>query len=203
VTYASNLRISDEALASLTQLISQAQGGQEGAWERIYALLYQDLHKVARTLIRQQQKTDRSPTSLISEGWLRLSHADLTIESRAHLTSLIARAMRFVLIDEARRVLSQKHGHGVEIVDLDDVSPSHDPQLEQLLMLDRALDELASLDKRLLQVVELRYFGGMQEEEIATLLQINERTVRRDWRKARAFLFSRLGGGEMSTSGSS
>ena len=121
MTHANNLRISDEALASLTQLISQAQGGEDGAWERIYALLYQDLHKVARTLIRQQQKTDRSPTSLISEGWLRLSHADLTIESRAHLTSLIARAMRFVLIDEARRVLSQKHGHGMEVVDLDEV----------------------------------------------------------------------------------
>ena len=194
MTYAINPQISDATLASVTQLISHAQAGQSEAWEGIYALLYQDLHKVARTLIRQQQRTNCSPTSLISEGWLRLSHADLNVENRSHLTSLIARAMRFVLIDEARRVLSQKHGHGMEIVELDDAPTSHDQDLEQLLMLDRALDELARLDKRLMQVVELRYFGGMQEEEIAQLLQVHERTVRRDWRKARAFLFSRLGG---------
>lgn len=192
-----NLQISEPALESLTQLIPEAQSGKAGAWDRIYALLYDDLHRVARALIRQQQRTSRSPTSLISEAWLRLSSANLTLENRSHLTCLIARAMRFVLIDEARRALTEKHGQGLAIVQLDNVEiASQDLNLEQLLIIDQALNELAEIDPRLAQVVELRFFGGMQEEEIAELLQVAVRTVRRDWRKARAFLFSHLGDGE-------
>lgn len=181
---------------SVTQLLNHAQGGHSDAWDRIYALLYQDLHRIARSQIRQQRRGhSRSPTSLISETWLRLASADFSVENRSHLVALIARAMRFVLLDEARRALAEKRGDGVEVLTLDDTNePGHQVQLEQLLILDQALNDLATVDARLAQVVELRYFGGLSEQEIADVLKVNERTVRRDWRKARAFLFSHLGG---------
>lgn len=183
-------------LESVTQLISEAQDGRGDAWDRIYTLLYNDLHRVARSQIRQQQYGfARSPTSLISETWLRLASASLSVESRSHLIALIARAMRFVLLDEARRVLTEKRGEGIDFVALDEaVEPGQNSQLEQLLILDQALNELAAMDERLARVVELRYFGGLSELEIAEMLNVTERTVRRDWRKARAFLFSHLGG---------
>ena len=137
------------------------------------------------------------PTSLISETWIRLASADFDVENRAHLVALIARAMRFVLLDEVRRALAEKRGEGMELLTLDQVNdPGYNTHLEQLLILDQALNELATLDARLAQVVELRYFGGLSELEIADVLKVTERTVRRDWRKARAFLFSHLGDGE-------
>ncbi len=183
---------------SVTRLLSDVRAGRPEAWDRIYALLYQDLHRIARSQIRQQRRNHvRSPTSLISETWIRLASADFDVENRAHLVALIARAMRFVLLDEVRRALAEKRGEGMELLTLDQVNdPGYNTHLEQLLILDQALNELATLDARLAQVVELRYFGGLSELEIADVLKVTERTVRRDWRKARAFLFSHLGDGE-------
>lgn len=188
--------IGDARCESVTQLLTDAQGGRSDAWDRIYALLYQDLHNIARSQLRQQRRGhSRSPTSLISETWLRLASADFSVENRSHLVALIARAMRFVLLDEARRALAEKRGDGVGLLALDETNePGHNTQLEQLLILDQALNDLANVDARLAQVVELRYFGGLSELEIADVLKVTERTVRRDWRKARAFLFSHLGG---------
>ena len=115
----------------------------------------------------------------------------------AHLVALVARAMRFVLLDEVRRALAEKRGEGMDLLPLDETTePGQSPRLEQLLILDQALNDLANLDARLAQVVEMRYFGGLSELEIAGVLKVTERTVRRDWRKARAFLFSHLGDGE-------
>src|SRR5690349_17238144 len=86
---------------SVTQLLGAVESGQAGAWNRIYSLLYRDLHQIARSQIRQQRRGHmRSPTSLISETWLKLASADFSVENRAHLVALIARAMRFVLLDE-------------------------------------------------------------------------------------------------------
>lgn len=179
---------------AFAQLLAQADAGQAEAWSRIYALLYDDLHRIARSQIRQQAGTRLSPTSLISETWLRLASARFRVESRRHLTSLIARAMRFVLIDQARRALTDSRGER-------DPAPLHESiaeaadqaRLERLLSLDQALNQLAAIDARLARVVELRYFGGLSEGEAADVLGITERTVSRDWRKARAFLLSRLG----------
>lgn len=180
---------------SVTQLLGAVESGQAGAWNRIYSLLYRDLHQIARSQIRQQRRGHmRSPTSLISETWLKLASADFSVENRAHLVALIARAMRFVLLDEVRRALAEKRGEGMDLLPLDETTePVQGSRLEQLLILDEALNDLAKLDPRLAQVVEMRYFGGLSEHEIAGVLKVTERTVRRDWRKARAFLFSHLG----------
>jgi RNA polymerase sigma factor (TIGR02999 family) len=184
---------------SVTQLLGEVENGQPEAWNRIYALLYRDLHQIARSQIRQQRRGHvRSPTSLISETWLKLASADFSVENRAHLVALVARAMRFVLLDEVRRTLAEKRGEGMDLLPLDEnTEPGQSSRLEQLLILDQALNDLAKLDARLAQVVEMRYFGGLSELEIADVLKVTERTVRRDWRKARAFLFSHLGDGEL------
>ncbi len=184
---------------SVTQLLGEVENGQAGAWNRIYALLYRDLHQIARSQIRQQRRGHvRSPTSLISETWLKLASADFSVENRAHLVALVARAMRFVLLDEVRRTLAEKRGEGRDLLPLDETTePGQSSRLEQLLILDQALNDLAKLDARLAQVVEMRYFGGLSELEIAGVLKVTERTVRRDWRKARAFLFSHLGEGTL------
>ena len=184
---------------SVTRLLGDAGSGKTGAWNRIYALLYRDLHQIARAQIRQQRRSHvRSPTSLISETWLKLASADFSVENRAHLVALVARAMRFVLLDEVRRALAEKRGEGMDLLPLDETTePVQTSRLEQLLILDQALTDLGKLDARLAQVVEMRYFGGLSELEIADVLKVTERTVRRDWRKARAFLLSHLGEGEL------
>jgi RNA polymerase sigma factor (TIGR02999 family) len=180
----------------MTRLLAEADQGDAQAWDRIYALLYADLHRIARSQIRRQAGLQLSPTSLISETWLKLSGAKLQVASRRHLTSLIARAMRFVLLDETRRVLSEARSDAVHATLPDDlVDPKAETRLEQLLSLDQALDALAAIDARLARVVELRYFGGLGEEEVADVLGVNVRTVSRDWRRARAYLLDRLGEG--------
>ncbi|MCR6664202.1 MAG: ECF-type sigma factor [Luteimonas sp.] len=192
--------LSDQALESVTRLIGEARAGQTDAWDRIYALLYDDLRRVARSQIRQQRRgAAGSPTSLISETWLRLAGSPMAVNDRSHLITLMARAMRFVLLDETRRMLTEKRGEGAEMLSLDEApEPGQASTLDQLLSLDQALNALARLDSRLADVVELRYFGGLTEPEVAEILGVTERTIRRDWRKARAFLHSQLGDAEQS-----
>lgn len=182
---------------TVTMLLGQVNEGRADVWDRIYTLLYADLHRIARSQIRKQHRTnEKSPTSLISDSWLRLAGSRLSIENRRHFLVLVARTMRFVLLDEIRTALSEKRGGDMRVFSLDEVDdPGYMARLEDLLVLDRALDDLSRVDARMAQVVEMRYFGGMGLEEVAAVLGLNERTVRRDWRKARAFLFSQLGDG--------
>lgn len=193
-------RLSNETLESVTTLIAGAHAGQGAAWDKIYTLLYKDLHRIARSQVRQQShRFSRSPTSLVSETWLRLVNANFSVADRSHLVALIARTMRFIVLDEVRRSLAEKRGQGFEVVSLDEAEePAHGYRLDQLLILDEALNELGKVDARLSQVVEMRYFGGLTESEIAGVLDVTERTVRRDWRKARAFLLSHLNEGDVS-----
>ena len=195
--------LSDLAIASVTDLIGEVQRGDASAWHRIYSALYDELHQIARAQIRQHRRgPDSSPTSLISRTWLRLSQASLTLEDRNHLLGVLAQAMRYALLDETRRLLTEKRGVGLEAVTLDPTDPAlaSDHNLEDLLAIDAALRELAAIDPRLGLLVELRYFGGMTEEETAQVLGVSDRTVRRDWRRARAFLSSNLGGDVADTS---
>ncbi len=179
---------------SITRLLVDAQAGEDGAWNRIYGLLYGDLHRIARAQIRQRASGRISATSLVSESWLRLSGAHFSVENRRHFTALVARAMRFVLMDEVRRDLAEKRGDGQRALSLNEaIDAAEDSALEDMIALDAALTRLSRLDMRLAQLVELRYFGGLDEAEIADVLGVTERTLRRDWRKARAFLFTQLG----------
>lgn len=179
---------------SVTRLIADARSGQGSAWDRVYSLLYDDLHRIARSQIRQRTFGQISATSLVSEGWLRLVGAQVDVESRKHYVALVARAMRYVLMDEVRKGMAVKRGQGQVDVPLDeDIDAGGDFVLEEMIALDAALTRLSAIDARLGQLVEMRYFGGLDEMEIAEALGITDRTVRRDWRKARAFLLTQLG----------
>lgn len=180
---------------SVTELLADAQAGRADAWDRIYAVLYDELHRIARAQIRQRAHGRISATSLVSEGWLRLASAHFSVENRRHFTALVARAMRFVLMDEARREMTEKRGDGQRALSLDEGSdPGQDSTLAEMVALDGAINRLSRLDKRLAQLVEMRYFGGMDEDEIAASLGVTDRTLRRDWRRARAFLLTQLEG---------
>ena len=179
---------------SVTRLIADARSGQGAAWDRVYSLLYDDLHRIARSQIRQRTFGQISATSLVSEGWLRLVGAQVDVESRKHYVALVARAMRYVLMDEVRKGMAVKRGQGQSDVPLDEgIDAGGDFVLEEMIALDAALTRLSAIDPRLGQLVEMRYFGGLDEMEIAEALGITDRTVRRDWRKARAFLLTQLG----------
>ena len=179
---------------SVTLLLTDPHIDREEAWDRVYGLLYDDLRRVARAQIRQRAFGRMSATSLISEGWLRLNGARLHIDDRRHFIALVARAMRFVLMDEVRRDMTEKRGEGRRDASVEEADPAApDAALEDMIALDAALDRLAQVDTRLARLVEMRYFGGMEEPEIAAALGVTDRTLRRDWRRARAFLLTQLG----------
>lgn len=182
-------------LDSVTQLIVAAQGGQPGAWDRIYALLYNDLHEAASLQIRRRWRrgNKRSPTSLINRTWLRLNQNKLTLNNRQHLLAVLSQAMRYALLDEVRRLKRLKYEESYLADKADpNFEPSYDPDLDQLLAIDKALEALSAIEPRLTQLVEMRYFAGMSDIEIGEVLGLTDRTIRRDWRKARAFLAAHL-----------
>lgn len=183
----------EDLTQSVTRLLVDAEAGSQEVWNQIYTLVYQDLHRLARSQIRLHAQPGLSPSSLISEAWIKLARRQASASCRPHLMSLIARAMRFVLLDEARRSFTGKRGGNIHFDGISAVDGMQsDSEIEELLALDKALESLAGIDARLAKVVELRYFGGLDEPEIATLLGVTERTIRRDWRKARAYLQSQL-----------
>ncbi|MGH8079719.1 MAG: ECF-type sigma factor [Lysobacter sp.] len=188
--------ISEAALESITELIGQAQGGRVAAWDQVYAVLYQELHQLARQQIRRHWPgPGHSPTSLVSRTWLRLSQSNLVYQSRDHLVGILVRAMRFALVDEARVSYAAKRraATGETAISYDPEADAVSmPEIENLLAINQALNTLAEADPRLGQVVEMRYFAGMNDAEIADVLGITPRTVHRDWVRARAYLSSVL-----------
>ncbi len=178
---------------SITRLLVDAQGGNANAWDRIYAALYGDLLRIARSQVRQRLSGRVSATSLVSEGWLKLANAKFSVDNRSHFMAMMARAMRFVLVDQSRKEMAEKRIDGWRAVSLDEgIDIGQDDNLVEIIAMDAALKRLEHLDPRLARVVEMRYFGGLDEAEIAVLLGVTDRTLRRDWRKARAFLLTQL-----------
>lgn len=167
-------------------------GGTDG----LYSALYQQLRQEAR---RQRRRVGGGvdTTALVNESYLKLMRSDLW-HSRQHFLRTAAAAMRQVLVDEARARLAEKRGSGEVPLSLDktgmsDIVPGSHDDPNVTLGIDAALGRLAAHNERLARVVECRYFAGYSEQETADILEINERTVRRDWIKARAFLFAELG----------
>jgi RNA polymerase sigma factor (TIGR02999 family) len=174
----------------VTRLLQAAHEGEPDALERLLPLVYDDLRRLARRQLGYEYaERTLNPTALVHESYLKLGRPALAARDRAHFLAIAARAMRQVLVDEARNRKAMKRGGGWQRATL---SGSHwvaDFDVEELLTLNDALDEL---DARQRQVVECRFFGGMEEREIAEALGITERTVRRDWVKARAWLYRAL-----------
>ena len=184
-----------EVSESLTQLLRDARDGDPEASNRAYELLYRRLHAAARQQLRHRagRCATLTPTVLINEAWLKLATGSFEIRDREHYVALASRAMRQIVVDAARSASSDKRGGGVVRVTLTDDEAGQDCDAS-VLRLDEALQRLERVDPRLAQVVLYRYFAGLNELEVAGLLGVTDRTVRRDWRKARAFLHRELQG---------
>ena len=175
----------------LTRLLEAAEAGDSDALDRLVPLVYEDLRRVAhRQLGREGGGHTLQTTALIHEAYLKIAAGgSVSATSRAHFLAIAARAMRQVLVDYARKRKAAKRGGGVISVTLGDEPQPADVSAEDLLALDDALQQL---DPRQRQVIECRFFGGMEETDIAAALGVSERTVRRDWVKARAWLYQAL-----------
>jgi RNA polymerase sigma factor (TIGR02999 family) len=182
---------------SPTSLLAEWRNGNRAALDQLFPLVYEDLRRRARSCLRAQaQGHTLTTTALVHETYLKLIAVEqVSWQDRAHFMALAATAMRHVLMNYARRNRAAKRGHGPTRVSLEAAPILTDTGAEQLLAVDAALTKLAGLDERLGRTVELRFFGGLSVEETAESLGVAPRTVKRDWRKAKAWLYRELAEG--------
>lgn len=180
---------------SLTDMIRRAQDGDGGALQSIFELTYEELRRMARNRLRS---VDRGAlldtTALVHECFLRFANTkQLGVADRVHFFRYAGQAMRSVIVDLARASLTERRGGGAEHRPLSTtIGELAVAGEEEVLRVHEALDDLAKYDRRLVQVVEMRYFAGMTETEVAEALGVTDRTVRRDWEKARLLLAQAL-----------
>lgn len=181
--------------SDITIWLDSARNGDRAALDRVLATLYQELHTMARRQLSGQHGYTLDATALVHESYLKLigSTGTAKFEDRAHFFAYAASSMRSVVVDYARSRLARKRGGDLKrVADIPEEVEGTLKLDEDLLALNAALDQLADADERLAKVVELRYFAGLSELEIAELLQRSERSIRRDWQKARLFLLSSM-----------
>jgi RNA polymerase sigma factor (TIGR02999 family) len=184
-------------MGEVTLLLDSARLGKAEAVDRLYALLYRELRAVARRQLRRQDhKRALDTTQIVHESYLRLrDRGALKPENRGQFLAYAASAMRSVIIDLARSRQALKRGADQLVTLRTGLMESAAAEDGQLLQIHEALNELASIEPRLAHIVEMRYFAGMSEEEVATALGFSRRTIQRDWEKARLFLYQALGSG--------
>ena len=178
----------------ITELLVVARNGDESALNRLFPIIYQKLRSIAHRELNRLRPGDTIDTiALVHEAFIKLmDQSKAEYQDRIHFFSVAATAMRQILLNYARKKMTQRRGGDMKKVKLDtDLTPSEE-QAEILISLDESLTRLKSEDERQHQIVELRFFGGMTEVEIGDLLGITERTVRRDWVKAKAYLANEL-----------
>ena len=187
--------MSDSEHADITQWLDAARDGDRAALDRVLGTLYHELHAMARRQLAGQYGQTLDATALVHEAYLKLiGRRDVQFDDRAHFFAYAASAMRSVVVDYARQRLAQKRGGDLHrLTELPDDIEGGLRLDEDMLGLDAALTKLSAVDAKLAQVVELRYFAGLSEQEIAELLKRSERSIRRDWQKARMFLLASLG----------
>ena len=180
--------------ADITRWLDAAREGDRAALDQVLATLYQELHAMARRQLSGQYGQTLDATALVHEAYLKLiGGRGARFEDRTHFFAYAASAMRSVVVDYARQRMARKRGGDQHrVTDLPEDLPGGLHLDEDMLALDAALNSLAQADERLARVVELRYFAGLSELEIASLMERSERSVRRDWQKARMFLLAAL-----------
>jgi RNA polymerase sigma-70 factor, ECF subfamily len=176
-----------------TRLLKAMHAGDNAAAEKLLPLVYAELHRVANAYMRRERADHTlQPTALINEAYLRLIQEDVDWNSRAHFVGFAAHVMRRVLVDYARSRNAEQRGGKMERVELQDQFAVSPERLEEVALLDEALDRLEKKNPRQARVVELRYFGGLSIEQIGATLGIAPRSVKRDWSLARIWLFEEL-----------
>ena len=176
--------------APITVLIERANQGDGIALNEIFATLYPELRSLARARLRRNATlTLLETTGLLHESYLRLVKLGrLNVESRSHFLAYAARTMRSIVVDFARQRMAERRGSGRPDAELDTEISIDDRGEEEVIRVHDALHDLAKVDERLVRVIEMRYFGGLTEDEVAEAMGVSARTVRRDWEKARLML---------------
>jgi RNA polymerase sigma factor (TIGR02999 family) len=179
----------------VAELLAAIHRGEARAVDELFALLYPQLRELAHArLLRSGRFTLLDTTSLVHESYLRLLKADsLQAAERGQFMAYAARVMRSVVVDFVRRRAADRRGGNAVHIGIDEeISSIVDPREREVVRVHEALQELATIDERLVRVVEMRYFGGMTEDQVADALQMSRRSVARDWEKARLFLATAL-----------
>src|SRR5438105_3324741 len=182
-------------VSEVTALLAAAESGDEAATNQLVPLLYEELRRLARRhMVGQRQGHTLQTADLVSEAYLRLVNVKETAwKNRVHFFAVASRAMRSVLVDYARRRGYAKRGGNPVRVSLSEADQRSEEKSAEVIAVDEALSGLAALDPRKSRIVELRYFGGLSVEETAGLLGLSARTIKREWRWARAWLHRELG----------
>jgi RNA polymerase sigma-70 factor, ECF subfamily len=178
----------------VTRILDEWKGGDRGAPERLMPFVYDELRRLARSFLsRERAAHTLQPTALVHEAYLRLvEQTRVNWQNRAHFYGVAASMMRRVLIDHARAHATEKRGGSAIRLSIEDVQIPLEQRAAGLLALDEALGRLAQLDERKCKVVEMRFFAGLSDEEIAEVLGVTSRTVLRDWKTARLWLYREL-----------
>jgi len=185
-------------VGEITELIGKARAGDRQATERLFASLYDELKGLARSQLAGGGEPPMRATSLVHEAYCKLVRgATLALNDREHFYATASRTMRQILVDHIRARAAQRRGGHQRPESLDtgalQIAAGADNDIE-MLALDTALDRLAVIDPALARVVELRFYGGLELPEISVLLERSERSLKRDWRRARAFLYREIAG---------
>ncbi len=183
-----------EDAGDITLLLSRLKDGDREAQSQLIPLVYAELHRLAAAYMRNERPGHTlQATALVHEAYLRLTGASLIDwQSRAHFFAIAAQTMRRILVDHARSASARKRPAKRNRVTLESAVLYSDDQSEELLALDEAMEKLQRLDERQSRIVELRFFAGLSIEETAEVLSISQRTVKRDWTMARAWLHAEL-----------
>src|SRR5256886_3203142 len=178
----------------VTELLVRWSEGDDAALAELMPLVYEELRRLAhRQMAAERTGHTLQTTALVNEAYLRLAdQTNPNWQSRAHFFAVAARAMRQILVSYARSNRAQKRGGGALKVELDEVTIVSPEQSQEIVALHEALERLATLDSRKAQVVELKYFGGLNYDEMAEVLKIARVTVRRDWEFAKVWLYTEL-----------
>jgi len=179
----------------VTQLVEAAGAGDTEALRHLFGIVYDELKRIARRQLLGGDGATLDTTGLVHEAYLKLINPDrLELRDRRHFFVVAAKAMRQIVIDHARRRLALKRGGDVIAVTLGDEAVPDGMTPDVLLRLDHALEQLGGFDQRLAELVEMRFFAGLSVEQIAATQNLTPRTVHRDWRRAKAFLYDAVQG---------
>jgi len=186
---------SDAGLGDVSKLLLAWTGGEQSALDKLTPIVYQELHRLARRYMKGERPGHSlQTTALVNEAYLRLvDYKRMQWQNRAHFFAVSAQVMRRILVEHARRH-NQKRGGAVPHVSLDEAAQVGGGRPSDLVALDDAMNSLARLDPRKVQVVEMRFFGGLSVEETAEVLKVSPVTVMRDWSTAKAWLYRELSG---------
>lgn len=183
--------------SDVTQLLVRLREGEKGVFDKLYPLIYDQLHQMAYIrMARQNPDHTLSKTELVHEAYLKMiDQTRIHFNGKSHFFAIASRCMRQILIDHARKKHAQKRGgKEKDLTYVDGILNAQKQKAEELINIDTALNDLEQLNERLAKVVEMRFFGEMTIAETAEVLEISESTVKRDWIKARGWLYKELKG---------